>query len=161
MLVESRMAEVAGIPQRTIAELRGYFLKKDADWRVVDKRVVIEEAAARRLLRALEVPDGSMDEILEKTRGGLAGVAGNVPVEPPHAVEAIGVEKTAKVARVFPNPTRLSAYLGDEVPEKFRRIIVRVKSNLNFKVGMEIPVRRTAYDLWECTRPVPRFPGKW
>lgn len=62
-----------------------------------------------------------------------------------------------RVTRIFPrNPRILEAETAAGA-----RVRVRVRSNVNFILGMAIPCREMKSGLWCLTRACPRFKGRW
>jgi hypothetical protein len=101
---------------------------------------------------------------LEKMRAGLsatgaASCPGSIVSEPPAEIESLRVVKAdLKNRRLI-----LACSAEDDLLQPKRPLRVRVRSQVNFRPGMEIPARRVAgyADLYDLTRPCPRKKGKW
>ena len=76
------------------------------------------------------------------------------------AVEACGLTEV-KVLRTCRNPFLVECTCGEDGIE--RRILVKVRSNVNFRPRMTFLARLSANEseVWAYTGRMPRFPGRW
>lgn len=140
---EAEAAEFAGLPLKKFAAARVRFLKQGVDWDVPGLHVAYCSAG---LLSVLEKVTGKTgEEILLKFVQKISA---------PPAIEQ------AEVTRIYPNPHLLQARL---LANGGGLVLVRCKTTKNFRVGMELPIRKAGPDglIWELARRLPRYGGRW
>lgn len=139
MTRESDLAKDLGLPRRSLADFRKEGLEKDADWVLVESQVWL-------------------------TEGGLAKTRAHFQAEGAEVSEKNSPGPERGVARVVKSPVNPRIVLAEMVTpegEAGKAVRVRVRSNVNFLPGMEMPVYREDWDLWVLDRPCPRWRGRW
>lgn len=153
--VESELAELLGVAQDVLkAQRKALLLTRGADWDLVKNAVTYTEAAAKKILAALQA--GSPPAEPAAVDPATIGEPAEPPALPEKAAPAIVDALCAKLPR---NRRIIIARLGAgrEAP----LVRVRVKDSSNFRVGMELKARHLAADLYELEGKAPRFPGKF
>jgi len=147
--IEAKVADRVGHTRQHLKGIRDESLKKNSDWKVLGRDVVLSAKGLVKLLERLELLGIDCSSALVEKNGEVA------PAEPEF------LEVT--VTRVFPNPRLLLAVLPEtnEGP-----ILVSVPNNVNFRPAMKVKVRQPtepppAPQLYRLEGRCPRFPGRW
>lgn len=152
---EGKLAEATGVAPKLFQTARVEFLKKGAEWELVNNHVAYNLYGAALVLEAVlgKDADAAMKEgILEKALLETAPEP-----EKKEAPPIIG-----KVCRLFVNRCMLGVQLEKKAGAKEAEIVsVWVPKRDNFKKGMEVPLRLNGEGKYELARKLPRFPGRW
>ncbi len=144
---EVELAEAVGVPVRNFQKKRAKQLRQNEDWGLNVMRVAYTPLAVSRILDLVTgraVPAGELADLLEKSLLGSGQKNG--------APEPI----LGRISRFFPNPHLLQVTLPNDA-----KVNVRVKTTVNFRLGMEAPVRELESGKYELAKKLPRFPGRW
>jgi len=141
---ETELAEACGLAVKHFQRCRTKNLRAGLDWDLNGLRVAYAKNAVPRVLElvtGIAVTPAETATLLEKSdlskKNGAAEVEGTVK-------------------RFFMNPHLMAV----ELPSK-AVVNVRVKTVVNFRPGMAVPVRLTASGGYELARKLPRNPGRW
>lgn len=141
---ESEVARASGLATKKIAALRMAHLKQAEDWELVELRVSYSDAGLERLGYLLT----SGVELAARLKGTLQKKVAPAPVAKP---------MEGRIVRFYRNPHLMQVRLEND-----RLVDVRVRTVVNLREGMAVPVRATATaGLYELARRLPRFPGRW
>lgn len=140
--LESVLAERLGLTRNTLEEFRKANLKKTADWKMENRRVLLRESAVKKMLARLDAAD--LDYSAAAQKNG-------------HAAQD-GVHELI-VTKVFPNPRLIEA--RDLDSGELAR--VSVPNNKNFRPRMTVKARAWKPEqlLYRLEGRTPRFPGRW
>lgn len=146
--------QVIGISRDECRVLRKQ-LQRGVHWEYRNNgQVFLSDAGVARLRELKNIPAGSPDVPTPPSQS----------VRPPRAL--IGPPPSRVVAwRAHPhirNAHIVEAYVPGTDPKDRKNIVrVKVKSNLNFVPGMEMPVKLIEADYYEFTGTLPRSKGKY
>lgn len=147
---EAEVAAQLGLSEADVARLRKEALFEREEWTRKGRMVQILQSGVdkiKALLTAATTPEGITPPSVNQDK----------PQAPQRAeAEASSAEPHAfvKITELARNPTLLFGNLGD------KPVRVRVRSNKNFLVGMEIPVRVDITGLCWYTGRCPRWKGR-
>jgi hypothetical protein len=137
---EVGLAKKLGVNRAELRSLRNAKLKRGEDWETFGKSVQWSQLAAEMavaLFKAVMPADAEKSAL-------ASPVNQNRPSD-------------ARVTRArIANPHIVFAEVEGETGE----LMVRVKSNVNFRPGMRLKVEKTAQG-WALAGRCPRFPGRW
>lgn len=138
--LESLLAERLGLTRNALEDFRKEHLKKGADWKTENRRVLLRESAVKKMLARLDAQDLDYSAAAQKN--------GAVTDE---------VRELA-VTKVFPNPRLIEARDSDTG----QIVRVCVPNNKNFRPRMMVKARPWRGEiLYRLEGRTPRFPGKW
>ena len=139
--LESSLADRLGLTRNALEEFRKAHLKKGADWKMDNRRVLLRESAVKKMLARLDAADLDYSAAAQKN-----GATDNEVRE-------------LAITRVFPNPHLIEA--RDVASGALVR--VTVPSNKNFRPRMTVKARpwKPEQLLYRLEGRTPRFPGKW
>lgn len=157
---EARFAEHVEIPREVVADTRRKQLRKGEHWKNVNATIVLNARGIGKLaalLRPAKPLDFAQCTIEPRGEKKEAGEALSEPDEAEKKEEPRPLK--VKVVNVPPNPFILFARSADAPEIKH----VRVRSNLNFMPGMELPVvPDPSYPgFYTHCGPLPRRRGEW
>ena len=152
---EKEAAEQIGVPQEKLKEIRDG-LERGKDWNIVRGAILLTKTAVATVLGKLGLKD--VADLPEKKDPPPATTPEPVPpASVQMAMQRPGTEAILVMARKWRN----SRIVGAHRQGSTEILRVRVKDNENFVLGMEIPARHVAQDLWELVGKCPRRRGKW
>lgn len=141
---ETELAAACGIAVKHFQRARTKNLRAGTDWDLNVLRVAYAKNAVPRVLElvtGIAVTPAEVNALLEKSLLGQKNGAAEI-------------EGTVK--KFFMNPHLMAV----ELPSR-AVVNVRVKTTVNFRPGMAVPVRVTATGQYELARKLPRSPGRW
>lgn len=155
---EARLAEHLGIPRNDLFAVRTMVLKKNEHWKLEKGKVALSLQGILALIRELGIASGRVDptacyfEKNGEVRPSVLLLTDSGWTAPPVRM---------RVRAIFPNPRLLEC---TEVgrPLSLARVVVR--SNLNFRIGMEFAAVPDPANpgFWVVEGGnTPRFPGRW
>lgn len=155
LYTEARVAESLGVPRARVKAVRDG-LQEGQDWLMLRGRVVLTDRGLNEVMLAL-APSAAKRETngqLVKYRPRRAEVVVTKIPRNPHLV-------LGKIVRVADGAASLGPAGPNKGPVIGQVVRVKVKRNLNFIPGMEMPCYRESWDVWVLDRPCPRFRGRW
>lgn len=146
---EVAVAEASGLAVKLLRKARAA-LQEGPDFLKNGQKVGFTKKGLRAVLEAvsgLPLREELLEEIAQRT----------LPEQALEEREAVAAEPDAlaHVRRFYMNPRLVQI----ELPDKSLAPL-KVRDSKNFRVGMEVPVRWNG-KVWELTRRLPRFPGRW
>ena len=145
IIEEQKVATETGIPRDVLKKFRAEELTRDEDFALVCKSIKYSNAGLAKIRTKFSLPV----EMPEKEKS---------PALPGKEVDGGPVQCMAVVIKTYTLNTRI---MDAALPDG-KTVRIRVKDNKNFVPKMEVPVRPTPNpQIWELTRPCPRWRGKW
>lgn len=152
---EERVAAAVGLSRGDFKFLRDQHLKEGVDWQKRNGSIALTLTAIKKVWRALESPPHTLD-IANCTFAAAAEKKTPAPILVGSRAMPLPIKMT--VAQIPPNPFILIA-----TDEHGTRCHVRVKSNLNFVVGMQFEAAHdeVAHGYYRQLGNPPRQRGRW
>lgn len=150
--LERHVALQLGLNKDEARELRQKHLIENTHFVRLKKHVVYNEEGLALIKKAATLPGPAPTE---------NEAQGSIPVDPAPIQAPVPVTLKAFMA-AHHNPYILIAYKPDTDPnDPKNRVRVRVRSNVNFTRGMDLPAWHEKDDLYALARPCPRSRGRW
>lgn len=148
---ETKIAAELGVNRSVIKAIRDEQLTPQEDWLMVRNQVTLTESGVGKVMASLSPPAASVDEAEDSLKKSVAQLPSK------------GVVVCARIPR---NPRMVLGVLmsvedGLAAEGLGREVRVRVKSNVHFLPGMELPCYQEDWDVWVLDRPCPRWKGRW
>lgn len=165
---EGQLSQRLGINRDVLRYLRQQHLQEDVHFARIAKKIHYTTEGADIIRQRLDLSPDELQKLIAAAHEKAA------PPEEPLRQRRNADQSGTVTLKVwksfsFPQPDGslryngvIEAYLPNTDPEvPANRLRVTVRSGANYVRHMEIPARHIAGDVYECTRPDPRWRGSW